>query len=337
MAEGNTTKDILTYEKDIVPLRKQYFDKLSGSKYISPEGQAIMSQSFGQELMGSFASRAKMQEIGEVNMSRRLNFEAAKFELEKAREEAADKRNMIEAFKPFQQQLDSILQDTNIDSAERKRQIGIMGVQNAGLLATNDAAAKAMSSAQLGIGDEDKKKLTVLDYVKSGGDTKYLAEINPDVTKVDINQEVNPAWMLDRLNKSSVSKERQKTALEQESKRATEIKNTIDSLVSDLKTVKIAKPEFGQEGIVADVFDDEGSAFKVSSVVEALGSEEERSKFKATPSARAQWDIARQIGERYTQAKLGGAVGTPTKPTASSLFTSSKQKPESTISPFPTQ
>lgn len=337
MAEENTTEDILTYEKDILPLRKQYFDKLSGSKYISPEGQAIMSQSFGRELLGSFAERAQAQGIGEVNMSRRLNFEAAKFQLEKAREEAADKRNMIEAFKPFQQQIDSILQDTNIDSAEKKRQIGIMGVQNAGLLATNDAAAKAMTSAQLGIGDEDKKKLTVFDYVRAGGDTKYLSEINPDVTQVDINQEINPAWMLDRLNKSGIAKERQKTALEEEAKRQAEVKSTIDTLVSDLKTVKIAKPKFGEEGIIADVFEDEGSAYKVSSVVEALGSEEERSKFKATPSAKAQWDIARQIGQRYTQAKVGGGDNTPTTTTAASLFTSSKPKPEPNISPFVTQ
>jgi hypothetical protein len=337
MAEEDITEDILTYEKDIVPLRKQYFEKLSGSKYIKPEGQAVMSEMFGKELMGSFADRAKIQEMGEVNKSRRLNFEAAKFELEKAREDAANKRNMLESFKPFQQTIDSILQDPNLDSAERKRQIGIMGVRNAGLLATNDAAAKAYGAAQLGVGEEDKKKLTVFDYVRSGGDTKYLSEINPDVTKVDINQEVNPAWMLDRLNKSGLSKERQKTALEQESKRQTEVKNTIDSLVSGLNTVKLAKPKFGQEGEIADVFEDEGSAFKVSSVVEALGSEEDIAKFKATPSAKAQWDIARQIGHNYMKVKVGGGTNTPTQPNASSLYTSSKPKPEPNISPFVTQ
>jgi hypothetical protein len=212
-----------------------------------------------------------------------------------------------------------------------------MGVRNAGLLATNDAAAKAYGAAQLGVGEEDKKKLTVFDYVRSGGDTKYLSEINPDVTKVDINQEVNPAWMLDRLNKSGLSKERQKTALEQESKRQTEVKNTIDSLVSGLNTVKLAKPKFGQEGEIADVFEDEGSAFKVSSVVEALGSEEDIAKFKATPSAKAQWDIARQIGHNYMKVKVGGGTNTPTQPNASSLYTSSKPKPEPNISPFVTQ
>lgn len=328
MAETETD-DSFSYEGDIKPLMGSYFNMAANS---GASGATQLSFLRGQR------SRLENEEAKSLELKTRgIRFEAAKFELEKAREEAANKRSMLESFQPFQQQIDSILQDPNLDSTERKRQIGIMGVRNAGLLATNDAAAKAYGAAQLGVGEDDKKKLTVFDYVRSGGDTKYLSEINPDVTKVDINQEVNPAWMLDRLNKSGLSKERQKTALEQENKRQTEAKNTIDSLVSGLNTVKLAKPEFGKEGVAADTFEDEGSAFKVSSVVEALGTEEEIAKFKATPSAKAQWDIARQIGHNYMKAKVGGGVSTPTQPTASSLYTSSKPKPEPNISPFVTQ
>lgn len=329
MAETETD-DSFSYEGDIKPLMGSYFNMAANS---GASGATQLS------FLRSQRSRLENEEAKSLELKNRgIRFEAAKFELEKAREEAANKRSMLESFQPFQQQIDSILQDTSLDPAERKRQIGIMGVRNAGLLATNDAAAKAYGAAQLGVGEEDKKKLTVFDYVRSGGDTKYLSEINPDVTKVDINQEVNPAWMLDRLNKSGLSKERQKTALEQESKRQTEVKNTIDSLVSGLNTVKLAKPKFGQEGEIADVFEDEGSAFKVSSVVEALGSEEDIAKFKATPSAKAQWDIARQIGHNYMKVKVGGGgTNTPTQPNASSLYTSSKPKPEPNISPFVTQ
>jgi len=336
MAEKNDTEDILTYEKDIMPLRKQFFKEASSSKYLTPEAQADVSQQYGKQLMGSFYERAKAQEIGEVNMGRRIGFETAKLTLEQAREDAANKRNMIQSFEPFQKGLDSILNDESLDASERKRQIGIYGVQNSALLATNDAAAKAYGAAQLGVGEDDKKKLTVFDYVRSGGDTKFLSEINPDVTKVDINQEINPAWMLDRLNKSSVAKEKQKTALEEETKRRAEMKSTVDSLVSGLNSVKLAKPEFGEEGKVTDTFEDEGSAFKVYSVVEALGSEEDKAKFKTTPSAKGQWDIARQIGANYIKAKVGGGVAEPAA-TASSLFTSQKKQPEPTISPFPTQ
>lgn len=333
MAE-DLTEDILTYEKDIVPLRRQFFQDLSSSKYISPEGQARMSETYGKELLSSFAERAKVQEMGEVNKSRRLAFESAKLDLEKAREDAANRRSMIQSFQPFQEQLDSILQDTSIDSAERKRQIGIHGVRNASLLATNDAAAKAYGAAQLGIGDEDKKKLTVFDYVRAGGDTKYLAEINPDVTRVDINQEINPAWMLDRLNKSGIAKQTQKDLLEEEAKRRTEAKEAVNTLVKDLSTVKLAKPELGR---TEDAFEDAGSAFKVSSVVEALGTEEEKAKFKATPSAKAQWELAQQIGHNYIKAKVSGGTGVPKAPSVSSLFTTKKAQPEVTISPFITE
>jgi hypothetical protein len=336
MAEKNDTEDILTYEKDIMPLRKRFFKEAASSKYLTPEAQADVSQQYGKQLMGSFYERAKAQEIGEVNMGRRIGFETAKLTLEQAREDAANKRNMIQSFEPFQKGLDSILNDESLDSSERKRQIGIYGVRNSGLLATNEVAAKAYGAAQLGVGEEDKKKLTVFDYVRSGGDTKYLAEINPDVTKVDINQEVNPAWMLDRLNKSGLSKERQKNDLEQETKRQAEVKTTVDSLVSGLNSVKIAKPKFGEEDKVVDSFEDEGSAFKVYSVVEALGTEDDKNKFRSTPSAKGQWDIARQIGANYIKAKVGGDTAAPAA-TASSLFTSQKKQPEPAISPFPTQ
>jgi hypothetical protein len=333
MAE-DITGDILTYEKDIVPLRKSFFEGLSSQSSLDPLTRARASSIYGRQLLGSFTEQAKVQEMGEINKSRRLAFETAKLDLEKARDDAANRRNMMQSVQPFIEQLDSTLQDTSIDSAEKKRRIGIQGVKNAGLLAMNDVASKAYGAAQLGVGEEDKKKLTVFDYVRSGGDTKYLSEINPDVTKVDINQEVNPAWMLDRLNKSGVAKERQKTALEEETKRQTEAKQAVDSLVNGLNTVKLLKPKFGE---TADVFEDEGSAFKVSSVVEALGTPEDIAKFKATPSAKAQWDIARQIGHNYMKAKVGGGSGVATTPTASSLFTTTKTQPAPTISPFVTE
>jgi hypothetical protein len=327
MAEDKSTEDSFSYEGDVKPLMRRYFNISSG---LSGPTATAFFKNRQQILEGETAKTLELQ-------TRSLGFETAKLELEKARDDAANKRNMLESLQPFQQQIDSILEDTSIDSAERKRQIGIVGVRNAGLLATNDAAAKAYGAAQLGVGDDTNKKLTIFDYVRSGGDPKYLSEINPDVTKIDINQEINPAWMLDRLNKSGISKERQKNALEQETKRQNEVKSTIDSLVSGLNTVKLAKPQFGQEGEVADVFEDEGSAFKVSSVVEALGSEEDIAKFKETPSAKAQWDIARQIGHNYMKVKVGGGTNTPTQPNASSLYTSSKPKPEPNISPFITQ
>jgi hypothetical protein len=336
MAEKDPIEDILTYEKDIVPLRKQFFKEAASSKYLSPEAQANVSQQFGKQLTSSFYDRAKAQEVGEINMGRRIGFEAAKLELEKAREDAASKRNMFQTFEPFQKGLDAIISDESLDSSERKRQIGVYGVRNAALLTTNDVAAKAYGAAQLGVGEDDKKKFTVFDYVRSGGDTKYLSEINPDVTKVDVNQEVNPAWILDRLNKSGLFKERQKNAFEQQTKRQDEIKTTVDSLVSGLNSVKLTKPKFGEEGKVVDSFEDEGSAFKVYSVVEALGTEDDKNKFRSTPSARGQWDMARQIGANYIKDKVGGGTATSAT-TASSLFTSQKSQPEPTISPFPTQ
>jgi hypothetical protein len=334
MAEEDNNEDILTYEKDIMPLRKSYFENLSGSK-IDPLTRARMSEAYGKELLTSFSERAKAQEMSEVNKNRRLQFETTKLALEQAREDAASKRNMLQAFQPFQQEVDSILNDSTIDSAERKRRLGITGVRNAPLLATNEAAAKAYGAAQLGVGEEEKKKLTVFDYVRSGGDTKFLSEINPDVTKVDINQEINPAWMLDRLNKSAVAKER--AAADVKSQRAQQKKSEslLTKTLEDIGTIQLAEQEYGKEGVSADTFKDPSSEYKAISAIEFFGTPEEKEKFNKTTSAKQRLQLVQQAGLR--QVKSGVVGQAPTRTTASSLFTSTKPKPEPTISPFVNQ
>ena len=333
MATPTETRSF-SYENDIKPMQKKYFET-TASKETDPMVRTALLADNRNNLETDFIKRARMEEIGLSNKGREISYQSALVSLDQSRTDAANKRDMLQTLVPFQNQLDGVINDTSIDSSERKRQIGILGVKNAGLLAVNEAAGKAFDSAKIGVGDTENKKLTVFDYVRAGGDTKYLSEINSDVTKVDINQEINPAWMLDRLNKSSVSKQRQKDGLDIEQKKQEQSAAASDKLLNDLSSVKIAKVEFGKTGEEADQFETAGHAFVVNNVINAFGSPEEKEALTKTKSAKAQLDLAISAGQRRMQGKLAGVVPAAA-PSPTSLFTSSAPKPEATISPFVT-
>lgn len=334
MDEEDITGDVLTYEKDILPMRNYFFDRLASHSSIDPVARARASSTFGKELLGSFAERSKAQEMGEANKTRRLQYEAAVLTLDKARDDAFNRRQMMETFEPFQKDIESILADPSLDSSERKRQLNIYGVKNAKLMEVNDVAAKAFATAQNAVGDDDKKKLTVFDYVRAGGDTKYLQEINPDVAQVDLNQEINPAWMLDRLNKSGIAKERAKEDFEREQERKKKAVALMDETLKDIKTIKLAEPKFGKEGVEADTFDDASSEYKAMAAIEYFGTPEERELFAKSTSAREKLRLVQQAGLRQSKLGLFGEPAPATSSSASSLFTSQKKQPEITISPF---
>lgn len=326
-----------SYENDIKPMQKKYLDSIS-SRVSDPLVQTALLADNRNSIESDFIKKAKMEEIGLSNKGREVAYQSALVSLDQSRTDAANKRDMLQTLVPFQNQLDGVINDTSIDSAERKRQIGILGVKNAGLLTINEAAGKAFDAAKIGVGDTENKKLTVFDYVRAGGDTKYLTELNPDVTKVDVNQEINPAWMLDRLNKSSVSKQRQKDGLDIEQKRQEQSTAAADKIISDLGNVKMAKAEGLLPNENADKFDTAGHEFTVRNAVHFFGSPEEQEAFSKAKGAGEQFKIAQSAGQRYLQGKMSvGGVAPAAAPSPTSLFTSSAPKPEVPISPFPTK
>ena len=329
-----TNADSFSYEDDIKPMQKKYLDSIS-SRVSDPMIRTALLADNRNSIESDFIKKAKMEEIGLSNKSREVAYQSALVSLDQSRSDAANKRDMLQTLVPFQNQLDGVIHDPSIDSSERKRQIGILAVKNAGLLTVNEAAGKAFDAAKIAVGDTENKKLTVFDYVRAGGDTKYLSEISSDVTKVNLNMELNPAWFLDKTNKSAVNKQREKDGLDIEQKKQEQSAAASDKLLNDLSSVKIAKVEFGKTGEVADQFETAGHAFVVNNVINAFGSPEEKEALTKTKSAKAQLDLAISAGQRRMQGKLAGVVPAAA-PSPTSLFTSSAPKPEATISPFVT-
>lgn len=320
---SSTDTDSFSYENDIMPMQKKYFES-TASKVSDPMVRTALLADNRNIIEGEFIKRAKMEELGMMNRGRELSYQSALVSLDQSRTDAANKRDMIKTMVPFQNRLDSILKDPSIDSVERKRQVGIVAVENAGLLAVNDAASKAFEAAKIGIGDTENKKLTVFDYVRAGGDTKYLSEVSANPADLDLNTELNPAWFLDKTNKSALNKQRQKDDLDIEQKKQEQSNTMSNGLLTSLTGVKLKASDALTQ---TDEFDTAGHAFVVANVVSTFGTPEEKASFAKTKSAKAQLDLAVAAGVRQTQKTLaiGGSVPAG-PPSPRSLF--AKKKPE---------
>lgn len=164
----------LSYERDIVPLQKRYFQSAFRNPNLNPNTAAMLSQQFSEGVAGAYAERQRMAAGDQEMKQRKLQFDTAMFTLDREREKANRERTMLDTLAPFQKQLDSVLSDTTSDTATKQQQIAQLGVKNAGLFALNPAAATAFDAARTGVVNERKKKATMHDYIIAKGDPDLL-------------------------------------------------------------------------------------------------------------------------------------------------------------------
>lgn len=158
-----------SYESDIAPIKKRYFRSVFNNPLISPSAAAELSIGLSDRIN-------KRESDWEQSRARDIQFQSAVFTLDKAREDAARERDMLTNLAPFQKQLEGAASDPTLNADERTKAIGILGVQNAGLFATNPAAAQAFRAATISVTADKTPKMTAASYVSLGGDYSHIQD-----------------------------------------------------------------------------------------------------------------------------------------------------------------
>lgn len=166
----------LSYEGDIAPLKQQYFQQVFADPRLNPRAAAALSSRFSAEADKAFAQRQELQDRASVTRSRELQFESAKFSLEREREKAARERSNLNELAPLLATFDAITKDPTTDYKTKSMLIGQTASQKSNLLATDPAARIAYDATVRGLTPEVKPEqdFTLGSYILQGGDPAFL-------------------------------------------------------------------------------------------------------------------------------------------------------------------
>ena len=166
----------LSYEGDIAPLKQQYFQQVFADPRLNPRAAAALSSQFSAEADKAFAQRQELQDRASVTRSRELQFESAKFSLEREREKAARERSNLNELAPLLATFDAITKDPTTDYKTKSMLIGQTASQKSNLLATDPAARIAYDATVRGLTPDDRPEqdFTLGGYILKGGSTAFL-------------------------------------------------------------------------------------------------------------------------------------------------------------------
>jgi hypothetical protein len=240
------------YEADIAPLRGQFFQAAANT------GLPMAEQA---KLVRGSMERLERDKMRSLEMQRTaMQFEATKLQLEQARRSFADQQRGMAALSDLQKQLEFAVR--NVPAGERNQAIGIIGINNAEVLATNPIAKSMFDSAIKGA----------------------------RTTTTDTTRDATVKSLLGKIDKAAVAKD--------------------------------------YAGRPLNEFADEGSAYAVDTVIELLGSPEDK-QLAADASPKDKLGIARKIRTEQYKSALSGGDSRPKTPSPRSLFL----KPSPTYSP----
>jgi hypothetical protein len=132
-----------SYEKDITPLKRQYFDIARNT--------GLPASTQAQLVRGSIA-QMQQEEAKDLELQQRaVTFESTKMQLEKARQEYADQQQGMASLGRLKKELEFAV--TGVPESERRQVISLIGMNNADVISRNpiaksmfDAAGKSSSS-----------------------------------------------------------------------------------------------------------------------------------------------------------------------------------------------
>jgi hypothetical protein len=268
----------LSFEADIAPLKQLYFQRVFSDPNIRPATAAALSSQFSADIDKSFAQRQEIQDRNSALRGRNLQYETAKFELERAREAAARERNQLAEFAPFAQQLDAIIKDPNRTEETKLRDLGLFGAQQAPYIANNKVAGFSFDAARMAI-TRDKPaapKFTIGSIVGAGSDASYLKQLSrfkgqPD-SALTADVELTPLEVseVQRLQLQAVAGGKQQTAAAKQQQIA------LESLLKSAEAAEFVT--FGNT--VTDEFTNPSAAESIRTLVGIYGSPEDVEKAK---------------------------------------------------------
>jgi len=256
----------ISYEKDIVPLQRQFFSGLASNPRVSREALSRISNSYSDKINAAYMQQAKLTEADQMLKTRALNYETTKLQLEGAREDATRKRNMFAGLSQIQSELTSIVSDPNKDNAQKKQDLGIMGIKLAGEAALNPAIANALSASNSSLSTQQKDRVTKLDYFNAGANPDTLASYEKSIGRsLAANEDVPIDVYGTGLYAGRVN-----VAAEKESQ---------ERLGKVFDFVSKAKPKENKMTGMSTEYEDPISKNAVASVVQEFGTPDEITKF----------------------------------------------------------
>jgi hypothetical protein len=294
-----------SYERDIAPLQQRFFRSVYGNRSIDPRDRASMASGFATQLGSAFEQQAKLRDLDAQRRNRELTYRAGLFSLEQAREKANRERTMLEALPKVTSELDAILADPAADPETQRVQLSRWGLQNSGLLSTNDAARTAYSAALSGI-SKPKPVITDEDLLRMGIPLDTL-----DTNKDGVVSEEERTPM--RISGALGGMSQTRTLLEAQEKLDKQRQSLLDDALGGLTRVKFATQASDDPTAApmeADEFGDAGMSVAVDSVIALLGSPADE-KLAAESGPKKKFEIAKNLQAQYLRASTRPAATGP--------------------------
>lgn len=303
-----------TYESDIAPLKKKFFQRVMSDRNLTPEFAATLSSQFSGALN---AQAEKDQQL----RARDLQYKASIFTLDREREKAARERRQLQDLTPFQAALDAAISDPTRPPTEKENLVGRLGIQYAGLIGESPAAAAAYRSAVGGITTETKPKTTAGAFLSAGGSYDFLKAYEKSIgTPVDVDTEIPFSIFAEGLDVTDAAKKGEKFRLEEFERSRKLTEKRADSLVSDLKGADLlADDPIDKTKRNPNAFASDYDAAVVEGILDMFGTSEEK-KIASKADAATKLKLAQRIGGEYRLGKrIPGGTGSTEKP-VESLF-----------------
>jgi hypothetical protein len=304
----------LSYERDIAPLKKQFFQQMFSDPRMSEAAKqrassrysAVVDRAYGDVRKPISDERAEEQ----TSRLRDMQYKSAVFSLQQNRDEAARKKQDLSVLAPITLELDSIISNPNLSDGDKQRELARSALRNSSLLSDYPSIGAAYTSARSGIvRDERKDQFTVGSAMAKGFDMEELVKeaekagkpFNPS----DFNAQVDPYL----FNKVAIRQQR--AAGEAEYNRSKQDKADVRAEAARERALKrFSDIQFQDpmESVDADPnkFKDPASTQAAKGIIISYGTPEDRDKYAKAKTDAERYVIADEVTTRMLTTTSGG-------------------------------
>ena len=294
MAEDQYNEDDFSYERDIAPMNRRYFERVQSlGLSAGPSASLLRQQRASSDAL--FERESKIRQIEAERQTSLLQREKAFLDLENGRRKTQQELVQMEQLRPIQEVLSNI--NNNALPEQREPLIRQFGIDYAGAIESNPAAKFAYENAlQAAKPVEDKDSMTIGKLAEKGVSPDFFnqfakaSKIDPMQLRADMK--VSPYVASIALEDVAKNKQRQEE-LERTSTEARAFeRNQLDFLTKAIQSTKLKVDEYDPE---VDEFEDPTAAVLVSSYVTAFGTQAQKEQFTKSRKASEKLGLAKTI------------------------------------------